>query len=435
MQSQLIKFLVIIFCGSLVFGLSLALKTSALNLYATFYVILYLAFRPVHLISPLTVVHAYYFVFFILAPTFAEIHSQDNFASYEYHLAFVMIFMTHCAAVFGASVGETSGIKKIVKIGAQVNTSQEFNHLKAIIPFLFFSSTSLVILIVVSSGGFLYWISAPGDAFLNRAGSGIYVVLSHFSTFLLAGFVGFYSYTTRRYFWLIAFILWLLITSPVHGSKQLISIFLIISLMPWIRNLRLASTGAIMISALIVGIFLFGLYLRNLSWITLENALPYTLNYFSALRNLMLLLEDFEPGFFKTFFLPFNKFLTPFGLSDPGLYFDMNHMLTDKYFPSAWEIRATEQWPVEADLYLNFYFILGLPLIFLYMFVIGRIYGKAKRNPNLGIWVVSVLLIFSITSHLRGSLYNHVDFYLYPMFFVIYVILKKYPLQLNIKIR
>lgn len=228
---------------------------------------------------------------------------------------------------------------------------------------------------------------------------------------------------------------WLIITSPVHGSKQLISIFFLLPLMPWIRNLKLVSAGSFSITALLIGVFFFGLYLRNISWITLEDAVPYAMNYFTALRNLMLLLEDFEPGFLQTFFLPFNKFLTPFGLSDPGMYFDMNHMLTDRYFPSAWAIRATEQWPVEADLYLNFYFMFGLPLIFLYTFIIGRIYGKAQRDPNLGIWVVSVLLTFSITSHLRGSLYNHVDFYLYPMFFLIFIILRKYPLQFRVEQR
>jgi hypothetical protein len=130
----------------------------------------------------------------------------------------------------------------------------------------------------------------------------------------------------------------------------------------------------------------------------------------------------------ETFFLPFNKFLTPFGLSRPDLYFDMNHLLTDIYFPSAWAIRATEQWPVEADLYLNFYFIFGLPLIYLYFFVIGYIYGKASGTRNLGLWVASLLLIFSIPSHLRGSLYNHVDFYFYPMIFVIFVILRRFEI-------
>ncbi|MCU7373341.1 hypothetical protein PEC18_21575 [Paucibacter sp. O1-1] len=99
-------------------------------------------------------------------------------------------------------------------------------------------------------------------------------------------------------------------------------------------------------------------------------------------------------------------------------------MLTDKYFPTAWEIRATEQWPVEADLYLNFYFFFGLPLVFIYTYVIGLIYGRARITNNLGTWIAVMLLIVSIVSHLRGSIYNHLDFYLYPMFYMIYALLK-----------
>ena len=102
----------------------------------------------------------------------------------------------------------------------------------------------------------------------------------------------------------------------------------------------------------------------------------------------------------------------------------MNHMLTDRYFPTAWEIRATEQWPVEADLYLNFYFFFGLPLVFIYTYIVGLIYGRAKTGDNLGLWTVAMLLTISLVSHLRGSLINHLDFYLYPMFFVIYVLLR-----------
>lgn len=435
MLSQSLKFSAFVSFGALAFWVSLALSTSALNLYLILYFLVYFAFRPRYLISPLTIIHAYYFIFFILAPMFAEIHAEDRFVSFDYHLAFAMIFLTHCTAAFGANFGEFLQRGKTINGYECNNTLHEIHALRIIIPVLFFSSSALIFLIVISSGGFSYWISAPGDAFLNRAGSGVYVILSHFSTFLLAGIVGCYTFKTKRYFWLIVFFLWLIITSAVHGSKQLISIFLIVSIIPWIRSLRVASAGSLIISSILAGIFFFGLYLRNITWMTPQEALPYALNYFTALRNLMLLLEDFDPGFIQTFFLPFNKFLTPFGLSDPGLYFDMNHMLTDKYFPSAWEIRATEQWPVEADLYLNFYFAFGLPLIFLYTFVIGSIYGKAQRSSNLGIWVVSVLLIFTLTSHLRGSLYNHVDFYLYPMFFLIYMMLKKYTLQFHLKQR
>lgn len=390
------------------------------------YVALAIVTPPRNLVSPLSVIHGYYFVWFLLAPAFSELHSQDDFASGAHYAAYAMIFVTHLTAVIGARSGEKRAYRTLQPIRDQVQLGESRRDfaLHSGVLLLYAVSTSLVVAIVLSSGGFVRWIEAPGDAFLNRQGSGVYVVLSHFTTFLLAALVGYSAYKYKRKLPLIAFVAWLALTSPVHGSKALISLFLILSLTPWLRNLKLISVSAVIFGAGLVIIFFFGLYLRNISWITPEEAIPYALNYFTTLRNLILLINDFEPDFLLTFFLPFNKFLTPFGLSDSSLYYDMNHLLTDKYFPTAWEIRATEQWPVEADLYLNFYFIFGLPLIFLYTYLIGRVYGRARVVNDLASWILAMLLVVSIVSHLRGSIINHVDFYLYPMFFFIYALLR-----------
>ena len=402
------------------------LGVSSMIVFCIPYAAVTLMFPPRKLVSPLTIIQAYYFVWFILAPAFAELHSQDDFADVPHYLAYGMLFLTYTTAVFGARIGEWAASRSTAaSVPAPLVMSARDIRLKAITGLLYVTSTFLVVMIVLASGGFARWIEAPGDAFLNREGSGVYVVLSHFITFCLSALVGYRSYTSRRRLPLFMFIAWLAVTSPVHGSKALISLFLILSLTPWLRNLKVAGLSSVVFVATLVFIFFFGLYLRNISWITVDEAIPYALNYFTTLRNLVMLIEDFKPDLLTTFFLPFNKFLTPFGLTDPTLYFDMNHMLTDKYFPTAWEIRATEQWPVEADLYLNFYFVFGLPLVFLYTYIVGRIYGQAKATNNLGSWIVAMLLSISIVSHLRGSLINHLDFYLYPMFIVIYALLRR----------
>lgn len=416
--------------GVLVLWAGHAFEVSSLRVYAAFWLALVWLTRPRLLLSPLAVIHVYYLVFFLVAPTFAQNHESDDFTSPPFYLAYGMIFMTHAAASSGALIGERSGLRMTCGARCHPDRGQlERRNILWVVILLFVLSTVLVATIVQMSGGLAYWIEAPGDAFLNRAGSGVFVVLSHLTTFCLASFVGYYTYTTQRRMPLLVFFLWLLVTSPVHGSKMLISLLLILSLTPWLRTWRVGSSSAVLLSLTLLAIFFFGLYLRNISWITPEEAIPYALNYFTTLRNLVMLYNDFDPGFLQTFFLPFNKFLTPFGLSDSTLYYDMNHLLTDKYFPEAWEIRATEQWPVEADLYLNFFFIFGLPLPFIYTYLIGRVYARAKVTNSLGIWVVAMLLVLSITSHLRGSIYNHVDFYLYPMFFLIYQLLKGYSLN------
>lgn len=423
-QGLVVSFAMLMSIGILIAGY--LLNFSSMTTFFTLYLMVIIILPPRRLISPLSIIHGYYFVWFILAPAFSELHAEDDFSSSLFYLAYGMIFLTYLTAVFGASSGQSEARRVSIKNHKFLNWSlnKNYHSINKLIFTLYLTSTVLILAIVVNSGGFAHWIAAPGDAFLNRQGSGVYVVLSHFSTFCLAALVGYVSYSSKSKVTLLIFIVWLIITSPVHGSKGLISLFLILSFTPWLRNIRFISLKGMFFSVALIFIFFFGLYLRNISWITPEEAIPYALNYFTTLRNLIILLEDFSPDFMRTFFLPFNKFLTPFGLNESIQYFDMNHLLTDKYFPTAWEIRATEQWPVEADLYLNFYFFFGLPLVFIYTFVIGRIYGSAQITNNLGSWIVSMLLIVSIVSHLRGSIINHLDFYLYPMFFLIYLMLR-----------
>jgi hypothetical protein len=102
----------------------------------------------------------------------------------------------------------------------------------------------------------------------------------------------------------------------------------------------------------------------------------------------------------------------------------MNHYLTDTYFPMYWASRATEQWPVETDLYLNFKFFGGLPLIAIYLLIVGYIYGVATKVNSLGHWLVAFLMSVFMISHLRGSLINHTDFYMYPYFVMVFLLFR-----------
>ena len=427
--TKIVEFSILLLLGGGLLFASYLIGLSSLVPYSLIFAFALLLFRPTHFISPLAVIFAYYFIFFIIAPSFSQLHSDDDFSEFRYYLSFGMIFLVQTFASYGAFLGEYISIKRRGVDSGSTTAQVGQGKLNLIIFSLYISSTLFLYLIVQASGGFGRWIADPGEAFLNRAGSGVYVISSHMSTYILAGLVGYKSLTSRNRYHVTAFIIWILITSPVHGSKKLIITFLVLSLIPWVRSMRLYSRVAVALAVVFILIFFLGLYLRNTSWMTLEDAIPYALNYFTALRNLMLLVSDFDPGFLQTFFLPFNKFLSPFGLSDPSLYYDMNHMLTDKYFPTAWEIRATEQWSVEADLYLNFYFLAGLPVVFFYVLMVGWVYGRAQATQNIGIWIVSVILTLSLTSHLRGSIYNHTDFYMYPMLIVIYGLLKKFSIK------
>jgi hypothetical protein len=377
-------------------------------------------------VSPLTIFYAYYGVWFVIAPLFAEIYQRDTLHRPEYTLSLALAY-----SVFGIGVVAIEAGTRLAqrwKLRAPGGEPAPSYRLRRWVFLLYVTSTIFVAMIVSSSGGLERWISDPGDAFLNRGGSGVYVILSHFSSLALAALSGYWSYRSRTRWPLFVFLFWVVVTSPVHGSKGQIALLVILAVLPWLRTMRFVSLRSSALYIAFGAIFFLGVIFRNVSWIDATTIVPYALNYFTALENLAISVRDFEPQFMRTFFLPFVKFSTPFGLQDSSMYFDMNHMLTDIYYPHAWEIRATEQWPVETDLYLNFYFVFGLPLVAGYLMTLGAIAGYAVRRNTLGPWFAAAVLTVFMLSHLRGSLINHTDFYMYPYIFFMYYVLRNLPL-------
>jgi hypothetical protein len=401
--------------------------------FIVFFLLSFLVNRPQRVFSPTSVFYAYYAAWFILAPLFATRY-VNVFLHSEYNLAIAFAYTVFCFGLLSITLGIRLGIRlKQMKIKSSVDLLK-IHHIKLGIIALYIMSSFMVIMIILSTGGFEKWIKAPGDAFLERAGSGIYVILSHFLSITLAALVGYLSHTIRKKRHVLFFMAWVFLTSPVHGSKLQISLLIVIVLLPWIRTMKLISIKSALLSVVLVSVFLLGLYFRNMSWISFKTIIPYSLNYFSALENLAISIRDFSPQFLTTFFLPFVKFQTPFGLAHPNMYYDMNHYLTDIYLPSAWKIRATEQWPVETDLYLNFMFFGGLPLLCLYLIAVGFLYGRALKINSLGHWVASLLMSIFLISHLRGSLFNHIDFYMYPFIICILFIFKDIYFKNNQKV-
>jgi len=400
--------------------------TSAYPAFATGVVALLIAARPRFAFSPTTFVFLYYFMWYVIPPGFAERFDGVDLDSVEYQISFLMSFCVLLIGVLSVQLGESFGSRTPVMRTERPLPSHMANRL---IGALYASSTLMVVLIVAGSGGLSAWIANPGDAFLNRAGTGVFVILSHFSSLLLACLSGYVAYSRKQRWPLLCFVAWLLVTAPVHGSKAQMTFLLIMLVLPWMRDVRTLSARSILALCCGTGFFVLGLFLRNVEWMDAASLVPYALNYFSTFEYLAISVRDFDPDFLYTFFLPFQKFLTPFGINNGVEYYDMNHLLTDLYFPSAWEIRATEQWPVETDLYLNFFFVGGLPLVAGYLFTIGYLRGVARRNDSLGAWFASAMLTLMIISHLRGSLLNHTDFYMYPYLFVVYIALRRVPLR------
>lgn len=420
MKLSLLKSCVLLFLSAL--GLAflwINIENHSINYFLFFSLfVLGVSFLAVsnRLISPVNIVIGYYVIWYVLAPNLASGYQDVHLDSVYYRLAEAFIFSTFVFILFSIKFGEYFGGKlKLVDLtGCRIFN---LSHYKNIFYTLLIVSTILVVAVVLASGGFEVWLANPGDAFLNRAGSGVYVVLSHFTSIALALVAGYIFYETRKLRFLLMVLVWVVLTSPVHGSKFQISLLFMVSFLPFLVKEKTFSSSFFVISFAIVSVFIVGMFFRGFEGGSVEHYLSL-FNYFSTLHNFALVIKDVPPGEYFTFFYPFNKFLIFLGVSDHN-YFNINHLLTDIYYPHAWEIRATEQWPLEADLYINFYYIWGLPFVFMYYGFVGLLFGLAKKYNNLGLWFLSFMMTIFLVGHLRDGLYNFNDFYLIPYFLIV----------------
>lgn len=405
--------------------LALVLGAPVFQVFVALFVLTFFVHQPHKVLSPLTVLYIYYGAWFIFAPAVASIYSGVLNLN-EYRLAFVLAHAVFSTAALALTAGEKLGL---VAKGAPAELPDiSPARLAMVIGVLYVIATASVLAIVMRSGGIQVWMDNPGDAFLNRGGTGAFVVISHFSSLALAACTAYAAYRGRRISLLACFVIWVLVTSPVHGSKLQIGLLLLVAAMPWLVSAKFWSWKLAVLLLGGVVLFIGGMFMRHQDIFRSVGMILTTANYFTALENLAVSLRDFPPNFMSTFFLPFNKIGMIMGIQDSSSYFDMNHFLTDIYYPSSWAMKATEQWPVETDLYLNFGFVLGLPLIFVFFFLHGWIYGHAQRVNSVGAWFAVVMITVGMISHLRGSLYNHVDFYMYPYILAMFFLMRGWKL-------
>src|SRR5690606_12628674 len=99
----------------------------------------------------------------------------------EYQLSFAFVYTVFGLGVVAIEAGRIFGERREA---FKMQATSEPNNLKKWVLPLYLFSTLMVTLIVTFSGGWEKWIADPGTAFLNRGGTGVYVILSHFSSII-----------------------------------------------------------------------------------------------------------------------------------------------------------------------------------------------------------------------------------------------------------
>ena len=163
-------------------------------------------------------------------------------------------------------------------------------------------------------------------------------------------------------------------------------------------------------------VFIIGMVVRlgDLMLVSVSKSLSHVLNYFDTFENLLMVMKDYPPGLFGTFFLPLNCPWVKLGVTEVSQYYDISIWMTVNYYPESWLNGGTTQWPLESDMYLSFCFWGGLPIVILYFSIIAYLYRKAQTKS---VWqFIYIIEGFYIISHLRGGFLIYWYYWLIPIY-------------------
>ncbi|MBF4695139.1 hypothetical protein [Fusibacter ferrireducens] len=391
-------------------------------IFVIFITILFISSKPKLLFSPKNIVFAYYLIWYGIAPQFATRFSGYLFNTKEENLAYLMFFGTYGILIVLLTLFETLFSKKTINhyLNSNESSNNANKRMSIIAKFSFVSTFIFLIAFIEKTGGIQYWLVDSTMAYIGRRGAGIYYLLFTHSFMIYCVAIGYFIYIKKNVKLFFFQMLTILILFPFIGSKAKVILMVLITISYFIINNRTFSKLTIGIGLASFIIFGLGIYQRNITWMKLNDFIPYTLNYFNTLEMFMITLRDFEPSFMVTFLLPFNKILLHFGEYISVPFSDISVWLSSIYYPKAHALGATEQWPIEADMYMSFYYIFALPVLAVYSYWLGFAFNKAQEG------YVSWLLIYSlefvlILSHLRGGLLSWG--YIYFIFFYIFALI------------
>lgn len=388
------------------------------HLFAIFSFSVYLLNRPTFILSPRNMIFIYYFLWFGLAPIFADRYNYLDYSDNIVYKSYVYLSSSFITMILVSMCIETKYEKKFsfIKVDySNVRIDGKKLTFTFIFSFLFF------LLYLFNTGGFSYWIANIDRAFLTRQGAGVYYL--GFSLFFPV-FIFFTRFKYKNLILLSTLSLLVIALSPFIGSKQKIIYCFLLLFSSLILRRKLTLSNSLMIGLPTIFLFVLGNYFRNVSWMTLSDVASYSFNYFDTLDSLLLFLYNRHYPFeIMSIGLPLNKIVNLYTGGDE--FFDVSAYYTNIYFPDAWNIRATVQFPVEVDLFLSFGFWVGLIPLGIFVGIYSLIFIKMLSSEKIVYGFIWFNLFFYLLSHMRGGLFIWTDLYLYPYLILVYFLFKE----------
>jgi len=309
---------------------------------------------------------------------------------------------------------------RLLEISLARTINQDFFSSYSVRPVPFFLYISLILfgglVFVQVTGGVEQWLGSYSDTYLkNKKGYGLLNFLLIVGSNFLAFVLGFYWRSEKKVNLMLFLyaLLVLVLCAYLQGIKSRLFYYAVFFSVPWLVYARISISKGVGVFVAFMIAFMFSMYFRsNGFYSTPEMLLEYFLSYFNTIFLHDRIIHDMRPEFFQTISFPVNKWLTFLGVPSEDHFHDISRWLTSIYFPEQWfEGGATQQWPIETELYLNYgsYIFWVLP-VFLYSLFMCVLYSvRFKFGPVfLFIYVLSYLHFLSV---FRGSMLAWIDLF------------------------
>lgn len=267
----------------------------------------------------------------------------------------------------------------------------------------------LVLVFIQLSGGWQAWLSSYSYTYLmGRQGLGAFnfalIAFGNLTVFLL-GLRNF-----ARHGGLLGLIPALIVILPlgyVGGFKSRLIFLLFLFMFPYVVRIvpRLGILAVGFVSFLVM-LYLLTLVRTSGFYASPPAFLEMMVGYFNSYPLHDQIVTSREPAFFETVLQVLVKPMQYLGLLHADANFDISVMLTKEFFPNQWNLeRGTQQWPIETDLYLNYY---GIPFqwipLLCYAGFLSWLFRSAITRQNYAWMPIYALEFLRVFSTLRGAL-------------------------------
>jgi hypothetical protein len=362
---------------------------------------IYLSSRPANILHPVTPVFLNYMLYLVMPYTLFLVYkvwaieyilpwgllydwgALSDQAVQHFEISFVLFYS--CLYLFAGTRGEGRGVagaldENEVKWGGVIVMSVAI--------------TTGCFVFLNHTGGVSAWLSSYSDTYINRRGGagGLNFALLN-GAHVLAFVAGWMCFRGKRRVpkWLWALVLVpLLFCMILQGIKSRIPNLLLFFLMPKLFGMKIKVGKGITAFIVLMVSFMVSMYFRSEGFYgTPRMAIEYLQSYFNTIFLHDLALQNYAPGELNSMFMGITKYTELFVGKLPREQYDLSVALTQKFYPKDWYgSGATQQWPIETDLYLTLpsavFWVLPVAI---YTLLLGQMYRLAARGSPILMYI------------------------------------------------